>query len=641
MDRLAVQAMEGLARERQVFGLPQRFFWRPPEGLDLSVATAGGRTANPLGPAAGPHTQLAPNIVTAWLAGARAIELKTVQVMDRIEVPRPCIDAPGVGYNVEWSQELRLEQSAMEYAKAWTLIHLLDARGVAPAAGTRFEASVGYDLEGIRSDAVAAFIDSLTDGAALLRRARGLVPPRYTRGIETPDWPRIADTVTLSTFHGCPPEEIEHIVEHLFARHGVNVVVKLNPTLLGFEAVEALLRAHPDGRDVVLERAAFEHDLGWEVTLPLLLRLETAARRRGLAFGVKLTNTLVVRNTRGRLAGERVYLSGPPLHPIAIVLAARLAEATQGRLPLSFSGGVDATNFADTVASGLAPVTTCTDLLRPNGYRRLAGYLRTLEAAMRDAGVTTVEALVRVRAGDANAAGSSGAGTAVGGAAASPAVATLAAYAARLAAAPVAPAEPAPPAERPTELGLFDCASCNRCVLVCPNGAFMKLDIPPTRIETFELRIEHGRIVQRPLVFETTQDAQWAYFADACNACGHCDTWCPEAGGPWRRKPALSLSEGPLVARDPAVLAWSRTGASLRLEGRDLSIGRTPDDGWRCSDRVIEAVLGPDFALREARILSPREGHVLSLADFHALRLIAAGSLASVNPVSVAAPRQG
>jgi len=29
------------------------------------------------------------------------------------------------GYNVEWSQELTLEQSAQEYVTAWAIVHLL------------------------------------------------------------------------------------------------------------------------------------------------------------------------------------------------------------------------------------------------------------------------------------------------------------------------------------------------------------------------------------------------------------------------------------------------------------------------------------------------------------------------------------
>lgn len=64
----------------------------------------------PYGPAAGPNTQLAQNIVASYVTGARFFELKTVQKMDGAElsacVNKPCILASDEGYNCEWSTEL-------------------------------------------------------------------------------------------------------------------------------------------------------------------------------------------------------------------------------------------------------------------------------------------------------------------------------------------------------------------------------------------------------------------------------------------------------------------------------------------------------------------------------------------------------
>ena len=54
----------------------------------------------PLGVAAGPHTQLSQNILAAWLCGARYIELKTVQVLDELNVTKPCIDLADEGYKL-------------------------------------------------------------------------------------------------------------------------------------------------------------------------------------------------------------------------------------------------------------------------------------------------------------------------------------------------------------------------------------------------------------------------------------------------------------------------------------------------------------------------------------------------------------
>ena len=63
----------------------------------------GEKIEAPFGPAAGPNTQLAQNIVAAYAAGARFFELKTVQIMDGEAlskcVAKPCITAGDECYN--------------------------------------------------------------------------------------------------------------------------------------------------------------------------------------------------------------------------------------------------------------------------------------------------------------------------------------------------------------------------------------------------------------------------------------------------------------------------------------------------------------------------------------------------------------
>jgi putative selenate reductase len=640
LETLLAWALAGLERERSVFGLPRRSFWRDPDGLDLSVAVPGGRAANPLGIAAGPHTQLAHNIVVAWLAGARSIELKTVQALDRIEVPRPCIDAPAEAYNVEWSQELSLDQSLEQYVAAWCLVHALAARDLAGAeagravregrglAGTRFDASVGYDLAGIRSERVARFLDGLTDARPVFDALRERLPAPLRASMEVAIPARVVDTVTLSTFHGCPPGEIERIVEHLLDRHGMNVVVKLNPTLLGSEEVARLLHDRLGHSHLGLDLEAFAQDLGWEEALGMLDRLAASARRRHRAFGVKLTNTLVIRNPGRGLAGDRVYLSGPPLHPIAIALADRLARATGGVIPISFSAGVCAENFADTVACGFAPVTVCTDLLQPTGYRRLPRHLKALVAELERTGARTIGAYVAARAREAG-----GATTGTWAAAAS----NLAGYAARVAGDPRYQAAPAslPPAARPP-LRALDCDACNRCTLVCPNGAFFSFKAPARRTATWELVVAGGSVTRRAVTLETRCEEQWILLADFCNACGNCDTFCPEAGGPHRIKPRVHGSSDAYRAAAPEDgILIERGGASVRARFASVEHRLEREgSGWRFTDGVIEATLDPDLGLIAAHLSAPREGHVLPLARAHALRLWVEGCLAGVNPVS-------
>jgi len=645
-------AVVGLERERSVFGLPQRSFWKPRAGLDLSVAVPGGRAETPLGPAAGPHTQLAQNLVAAWLAGARVLELKTVQVLDRLDIPRPCIDAPSEGYNVEWSQELALGESLEQYVAAWALVHVLAARGLAGEAaaaavlagrglaGTRFDASVGYDLEGVRSAGVARFLDGLADAGPSLESLRASLPAHRRPLLPAAIPAGVIDTVTLSTFHGCPPREIDELVRHLFDRHRLHVVVKLNPTLLGYDAVAHLLHDALGRRDIALDREAFARDLQWEEAVPMLGRLSAAAAQSGLQLGVKLTNTLVVRNRRGRLAGERVYLSGAPLHPLAMALAARMDASPLAHLPRALSAGVDAGNFAEAVACGFAPVTTCTDLLRPTGYRRLPRYLKALAAEFERTGAADVAGYVAARAREAGESAPAGASAAVA------ASRNLARYAARLAQPPSQPspaeggaeAEPLAPAELPARrpLALLDCDSCNRCVLVCPNAAFFAIPLPPQRIECAELRVRAGAFERTAAVFETRAESQWLVDAGLCNACGNCDTWCPQSGGPWRTKPRLHRTRAGYEAEAPADGILIEAGGdrvSARFGGIEHRLERV-DGSWEFRNDALAALLGEDGAVRVTRVIDPRRDHPLDVAQFHTVRALVAATLAGVNPAA-------
>jgi putative selenate reductase len=117
----------------RVFGIPTALFAPAAPPSRLRCEHLGRTLDNPLGVAAGPHTQLAQNIVASYLVGARFIELKTVQILDRLEVAKPCIDMRDLGYNCEWSQELTLDQSFDQYASAYALVGALArARGRTP-----------------------------------------------------------------------------------------------------------------------------------------------------------------------------------------------------------------------------------------------------------------------------------------------------------------------------------------------------------------------------------------------------------------------------------------------------------------------------------------------------------------------------
>jgi len=400
-EQIVDWAATELESRRSIFGVPVASAFVPRPGQGFRRREHGVDLDTPWGVAAGPHTQMAQNIVAAWLAGARVIELKTVQALDQLDIHKPCIDVTDEGYNVEWSQELRVQQSFDEYLRAWVLVHALHRALGFPGErpGVLFDMSVGYDLEGIRRPNVQWFLDAMADASPFLPACLDVVARRFPalREIEVPA--RVSGKVTLSTMHGCPPDEIERISLHLLEDRGLHTSVKCNPTLLGPETVRGIVNDDLGYREVVIPDEAFGHDLRWDDALPMFRRLGEAAAARGVGFGLKLANTLEVRNWRGVFDRDAtMYLSGRALHPVTVALAARVSDAFEGAMPLSFAGGADAFNLPDLLAGGMATVTVCSDLLKSGGCLRLLQYPELLEAAFEAAGAVDTADLIRRRA---------------------------------------------------------------------------------------------------------------------------------------------------------------------------------------------------------------------------------------------------
>jgi len=380
-------------RSGSIFGICEALFHRPAADSPYARDVFGLPLATPIGPAAGPHTQMAQNIVSAWLSGGRFIELKTVQVMDELEIPRPCIDKADEGYNVEWSQELKLEESADEYVKAWVLIHVLrrllgwEDRPF----GTVFNMSVGYDLRGIQSPTMVRFMDCMADASAEIAALQDVIARDFPQfaGLEIPS--QLTNNVSLSTMHGCPPDEIERIARHLLAERGLHTYVKLNPTLLGSKMVHRILHDDLGFTEISVPDTTFEHDLPYDRAVELIASLQSTAAEQGLEFGVKLSNTLPTVNHRDALSGEETYMSGRTLYPLTVNLFHKLSWEFDGDLNVSFSGGADALNTADLFRAGAKTVTAVTDLLKPGGYSRMLQYLENLEIEMKADGATTLD----------------------------------------------------------------------------------------------------------------------------------------------------------------------------------------------------------------------------------------------------------
>jgi putative selenate reductase len=669
--------------EGKVFDLPARRFWHGPADLDTSVRFHGRRAASPLGPAAGPQDQMAQNVVLAWLAGSRILELKTVQINDRLVIPRPCIDATTVGYNVEWSQELRLEQSLREYVAGSMLVDILRTTNLLGQPSdvlkqdTILDMSVGYDLAGIRSPPVRGWIESMKDARAEVEAVRKEIPPELARFRDLDFTTALSDQITLSTFHGCPAGEIEGIVRFLLTEMDVHVTVKLNPTLLGREAVDGLLHDVLGYDEVRTRSQDFDKDLQWDQALEITDRLSELARSRGRTFQVKFSNTLVVENHRPFFpASEAVmYLSGEPLHVITLNLVEKYRRA-RPEVPISFSAGVDARNYADCVALGFTPITTCTDLLRPGGYARLPKYAENLEERMRSLGVRSIgdyvvkaggrgdEAVQRVapegplRAALAASLRSEAVDLrgVLAGAGQEPLYDALVRTAALLNT-PVlvenatrdpryrAEANRKPPRKIGSRLWLFDCINCDKCVPVCPNDANFVYETNVLRREYESYRYEKGAMRPVPAgVFDVRKAHQIANFQDFCNECGNCDTFCPEDGGPYIEKPrffgsleawkAFPGRDGFFAERQESLDAiWARIrGVEYHLEvDRALDRGLFTDGVLqlevRHSERTVVAASARDGAA---------EGRTLDFAAYLNMALAVDGALdpRKANPVN-------
>ena len=125
----------------------------------------------------------------------------------------------------------------------------------------------------------------------------------------------ICNSATISTLHGCPPNEIESIANHLFKEKHLNTFIKCNPTLLGYEFARKTM--DDMGYDyMVFGDFHFKDDLQYEDAIPMFKRLQALADELNLAFGVKITNTFPVDVTRNELPSEEMYMSGKSLVPV-------------------------------------------------------------------------------------------------------------------------------------------------------------------------------------------------------------------------------------------------------------------------------------------------------------------------------------
>jgi putative selenate reductase len=306
-----------------------------------------------------------------------------------------------------------------------------------------------------------------------------------------------------------------------------------------------------------LRREDFDADLQMERGLELIAELASFAATEGRRFGIKLSNTLVVGNHKGWLPDDPMYLSGPPLHVVTTTLLGELHRRLPGLLRIdggggpvqvSYSAGISRDNVAAVAGLGVAPVTVCSDLLKPGGYGRLKPMLKALQTEIEAAGCDDLAGWQARRTKEATGSGHDGA---------------VAAYVTTL----HDPAVNGPyrrdqngklPREVDHVLEMWDCVACNFCVTVCPNDAFFRLPTP----------------ADEPL------DARQQYFVlvELCNECGNCLTFCPEEGDPALVKPRLFTDPDRFAAESPTTQAFlvSTVAGAVTVEATPVATGDAP-----------------------------------------------------------------
>jgi hypothetical protein len=130
------------------------------------------------------------------------------------------------------------------------------------------------------------------------------------------------------------------------------------------------------------------------------------------------------------------------------------------------------------------------------------------------------------------------------------------------------------------------------------------------------------------------RSAQIANYADFCNACGNCDTFCPEYGGPYIQKPGFfsSLSTYRHAAPTDGFLLIPHPGLTLlgRIRGIEYSLTRNVAlDEMIFTDSAATVILSAtDHAIKNVAIPRPLAAfHHVDMWIYHVMRTLLDGVL--------------
>jgi putative selenate reductase len=310
---------------------------------------------------------------------------------------------------------------------------------------------------------------------------------------------------------------------------------------------------------------------------------------------------------------------------ITLTLANEFRQHVGPQMPISFSAGIDRKNVATTIACGHVPVTTCTDLLKTGGYGRLPPYFGELRKEMDKVGAKTIDDYLLDCRGQREAA------------AGDPVVAGFlnnAIIATEIQGDPryFAAQNRTVPKKIDSHLTTFDCITCDKCIPVCPNDANFAYPVAPADITYRDVQVHlDGRVVAvgEAKSFHVEKSEQIANFADYCNHCGNCDTFCPEYDGPYLMKPSFFGSRDAFEAGAPHDGFYlqgtvGKLNLTARIAEQIYSLSESNGDFHYNNGKVTLAVSADGTTkLIDSHTLS--DTHIVDVGRYHALATLLRG----------------
>ncbi len=186
-----------------------------------------------------------------------------------------------------------------------------------------------------------------------------------------------------------------------------------------------------------------------------------------------------------------------------------------------------------------------------------------------------------------------------------------------------------------SHLETFDCITCDKCLPVCPNAANFTYPTPKVAFDYFDLSIDstgNATTTGSAKRFEITETIQIACYAEFCNHCGNCDTFCPEYGGPYIKKPTFhgSLESWQQAApRDGFFVLCGDEAAHIygRIKGQEYELFSYPSTRsyeFR-TGRVAAKICADSHTLQHAQVHDGAGEQQLDLGIYHTLRYLLEG----------------